>query len=317
MAAALAVRTRSGLVETLHDGVFAAADLDGDLIAHTGDLERPFFLRSSAKPFQAVIAQENGADLDLLQLALASASHDGDPVHVSLIAGMLHEFELGESDLKCPPDWPLGTRARARALASGEGKRRITHNCSGKHAAWLRACVARGWPTETYLEPSHPLQTQIVELVAELGGFAVEPVGVDGCGAPVLRTNGRAMAVMFARLASDERLREVYRAMHTYPALVSGTGNGDASIATTFDAAAKRGAAGCIGVAVRDQLGLAVKSWDGREDVASAAAIAGLSQIARPSAYQDRALSALVRPEIRGGDEVVGHLEPMLELEWA
>ncbi len=292
-------------------------DAHGNLRAHYGNLDQPFFLRSSAKPFQAYVAQLAGAKLNRRQLAMAASSHDGEPVHVALVGAMLGEAGLDESSLGCPVSWPLKASARDRLLGSGEtGPRRIWHNCSGKHASWLRACLASGWPTETYLDPSHPLQQEIQEFVTELGEYPVEPVGVDGCGAPVLRTTARAMALMFSRLATDPKLHEVANSMHTYPALVSGTDNGDASIATALNAVAKRGADGCIGVAVDGHLGVAVKCWDGSDVVAAQAAVAALEDTGLLTSAQRSSLRPVAEPMVLGGGEPVGVLESRLELSF-
>ncbi|HEU5112252.1 MAG TPA: asparaginase [Acidimicrobiia bacterium] len=316
----LAASTRSGLVETMHDGAVAVVTPNGDLVAHSGDIDQPFYLRSAAKPFQALASQEHGAALGPLELALACASHDGHPVHVGLVESMLARAGLSEPDLQCPPSWPLSTAAanRLRIEMGGDGEpRAIWHDCSGKHAGWLRACHAQGWPLDRYLAPEHPIQVAITDTINDLGGFPASPVGVDGCGAPVHRTTTRAMATLYARLGSLPRLREVFDTMHRYPALVSGTGNGDASIATALNAAAKRGAAGCIGVAIDRRLGLAVKSWDGIQEVADAAAIATLSGLGELSRVAADRLAALARPTVLGGGRPVGELEPRVELTWS
>ncbi len=308
------MRHRSGLIETTHRGAVAVVDTTGKLVARTGDIDTVFFLRSSAKPFQAQIAQEAGAGMSRIQLALACASHDGDPAHLAVVEQMLDEVGLEESDLRCPPSFPLGARARDLVGSVNTQPRRIWHDCSGKHAAWLRSCVANNWPTETYLQPDHPLQERIRDLVSEVGGVPVDPVGVDGCGAPVLRTTVRAMATMFARLGREERFSEVFTAMHTYPALVSGTGNGDALIATAFHAAAKRGAAGCLGVAVKDQFGVGAKSWDGVGQVAEMAAAHALASVMPTAPAALTALESVMSPGVLGGDESVGSLESRLVL---
>ncbi len=314
----LAAQTRSGLDETTHEGAVAVVSADGSLVASSGDIDQPFYLRSACKPFQAVVAQECGADLGPLQLALAAASHDGDPVHVALVATMLGDLGLAESDLHCPPSEPLSERAAHRYRAEGQGERRsLWNNCSGKHAAWLRACQAQGWPVDRYLAPDHPIQVLVTELVTELGRFPASPVGVDGCGAPVHRTTTRAMALLYARLATEPRLKEVYAAMHRYPALVSGVGNGDAAISINLNAAAKRGAAGCIGVAIEGRLGVAVKSWDGIHEVANSAAIATLAELGEVPHVAAGRLGALARPRVLGGGRVVGELEPRVSLQWA
>jgi len=314
----LAVKTRSGLVETLHDGAAAVVSADGDLVAWSGDIDRPFYLRSAAKPFQAVAAQDAGAQLSTLELSVASGSHDGHPVHVAIVESMLHAAGVGESDLLCPPDWPLSPDAGRRLAREGHAApRRIWHTCSGKHASWLRASKAQDWPTDSYLEPDHPIQRRIVELVSDLGRYRAEPVGIDGCGAPVLRTTTRAMALLFARLSSQSELGPVFTAMHRYPALTSGTGNGDASIATATNAVAKRGAEGCIGVGVENRFGVAVKSWDGLQAAADAGAVAALSAMGQFSPYVVQQLAVVGRPSIKGGAIEVGEIEPRLELQWA
>ncbi len=310
----LAVRTRSGLTETTHYGALAVAATSGDLVASSGDIDAVFFLRSSAKPFQALVAQEAGAGLSRLQFALACASHDGDPVHLAVVEQMLDEAGLGESALRCPPSFPIGVRARDLVASVNTPSRRLWHNCSGKHAAWLRSCVANNWPTETYLQPDHPIQERIRALVSELGGFPVDPVGVDGCGAPVLRTTVRAMATMYARMAGEERFGEVFAAMHNYPALVSGTGNGESLIATAFHAAAKRGAAGCLGAAVKDQFGVAAKSWDGVGQVAEMAVAHALASVMLPVPAVLAALEPVLSPPVLGGGEPVGMFESRLVL---
>ncbi len=223
-----------------------------------------------------------------------------------------------ETDLLCPPDWPLSPAAGRRLAREGHASpRRLWHNCSGKHAAWLRAARARDWPVDNYLEPDHPIQRGILDLVSDLGQYRAEPVGIDGCGAPVLRTTTRVMALLFARLSSSPELGQVFTAMHRYPALASGTGNGDASIATAINAAAKRGAEGCIGVGVENRFGIAVKSWDGLQIAADVGAVAALSAMGHSSTYVTEQLAVVGRPKIKGGAVSVGEVEPRLELQWA
>jgi L-asparaginase II len=127
----LAAKTRSGLVETLHDGAVAVVSADGDLIAWSGDIDRPYYLRSAAKPFQAAVAQQAGALLRPVELAVAAGSHDGHPVHVALVESMLHTVGLDASDLRCPASWPLSSDAERRLAGEGHvSPRPLWHNCS-------------------------------------------------------------------------------------------------------------------------------------------------------------------------------------------
>ena len=311
----LAEQIRSGLVETTHHGAVAVVGADGSLVAFSGEIDRPFFIRSSAKPFQAYVSQEVGAGLSPLQLAMACASHRGFPVHIALVESMLGEVGLDETSLQTPPDWPLAPAARHAVLRAGATERgRIWHNCSGKHAGFLRACVARGWPVESYLSPDHPLQREVVAFTTEVGGFPVEPVGVDGCGAPVLRTTARAMALMYSRLATEDRFADVFTAMHRYPALVAANGEGDTEIAVATNSVAKGGAAGCLGVSVEGRLGIAVKSWDGLGQVANIGAVSALTQLGVLTPTATEALAMILRPMVLGGGRPVGRIEPRMEL---
>ena len=313
--ALIACRVRSGLYETYHTGAVAVSDSDGTLLAHAGDIDTPFYLRSSAKPFQAFISQNSRAELEPLELAMASASHRGHPVHIALVETMLDRVGLDESALQCPESWPLSPDAARRLHLEGESKpRRIWHNCSGKHAGFLRACIASGWPIESYLSPDHPLQKRIVAFVSEIGAHPVEPVGVDGCGAPVLRTTARAMSRLFARLACDSSLRDVFGAMHRYPSLIAANGEGDSTIAMSINAVAKGGAQGCIGVAIDGRLGVAVKSWDGLGDIADVAAVAALEELGALTPTARSALAGIAAPEVLGGGNPVGETMSRLEM---
>ncbi|HUO46365.1 MAG TPA: asparaginase [Acidimicrobiia bacterium] len=313
----LAEQIRSGAVETTHHGAVAIVDRHGQLVAHTGDIARPFFFRSAAKPFQAAMSQAHGAGLRPEELALASASHDGEAVHLALVESMLADAGLSETDLRCPPDWPIRPAAGRRLAGRGEREpRRLFHNCSGKHAAMLRASLASGWPLDTYHRPDHQLQNAIFEFMAEVAGVD-KMVGIDGCGVPVFLTNTLGMARAFARLAVEQALADVFSAIHSYPGLVSGVANADAAISRHLDAAAKRGAMGTMGVAVRQRFGLAVKCWDGSDRVAGVAAIGALDELRVVSVVANDRLEPFRRPLVYGGEDPVGALESRLELKWS
>lgn len=312
----LAEQVRSGLVETIHDGAVAVTDSTGALIASSGDIYRPFFYRSAAKPFQAHISNRAGANLNRERLAIACASHDGEPVHIGLVASMLEEAGLTEDALRCPPSWPLRAAAMRRlANAGAVAPRRIWNNCSGKHAAMLSACVRSGWDQSSYLDPDHPLQQEVTEFLTDVSG-PTDPIGVDGCGAPVFATNCLAMAKSFSFLATAPEMSSVYEAMHAYPALVSGYGNIDAAIATALDAVAKRGALGCLGIALHSGYGIAIKCWDGSTDAVGVGAVTVLEQLDVLSDTARASLAEIASPAIKGGGKTVGSIRSLLELAW-
>lgn len=294
---------RSGLVESVHDLAVVAVGLDGRRWG-SGDVDRPFFLRSAAKPFQAAVAERLGGPMPPEWLAVACASHDGDPVHLAIVDAMLGDAGAAEPDLACPPAWPLGERA-ARRVGSEGGPRRIWHNCSGKHAAMIRACAAQGWDRTGYASPEHPLQQAILEeMVATFGG-GVSPVGVDGCGVPVHRTTVRRTADAYLRLVSEPRFESVATAMRRYPALVSGWGNVDSACATWLGGLAKRGAEGLLAVVVPGAGAVAVRCWDGAERALAAGVASALTWLGWVPGGARRPLeAALDRPVLGGGREV-------------
>lgn len=302
---------RNGLVEATHHASAVAVDLEGRVVLASGDVGRPFFFRSAAKPFQAKVSQELGADLDPEELAVACASHDGDPVHVALVGRMLREAGLVEDHLRCPPGWPLNP-ASARRLAAGGATtpRRIWHNCSGKHAAFLRACRAQDWELDGYLRPDHPLQRAVIAEMRDVAGPSVSPLGVDGCGVPTFRVDAVGLAGAFRRLVTDTAYAEVARVMHTYPVLVSGVGNPDSEVASWLNAVAKRGAEGCMGVGLFELGAVAVKIWDGNARAVGPAIRAVLDELGwiPPGVGHRLALT----PSIRGGEGSVGSVEVRL-----
>jgi L-asparaginase II len=313
----LARVVRNGLVEAVHDGAVAAVDIEGNLLASTGDLGRTFFLRSAAKPFQATVSQESGARLSMQQMALACASHGGQPVHIAIVRDMLSEVGLDESALGCPPAWPFGEGAQEHVIGIGQREpRAIWHNCSGKHAAMLRACVASDWPLEGYLDPEHPLQLRIAATVHEVLGENQGPLGVDGCGVPAFRGTVNSMAGAYARLASESRFAPAWVAMHRLPALTSDTSQPAVHIANWLDAAAKHGAEACLGVAVRNRMGVAAKVWDGSPRAVGVGMVAALDQLGLVPVAARQGLEVISHPPVLGGGVPQGAIEPAVRLTW-
>ena len=300
---------RSGLVESTHEWTAVAVDADGDILHSWGDVDRPLYYRSAIKSLQATAVLEAGVDLPPDQLAVASASHSAQPVHVAAVQEILAAVRLDESALRCPPDDPLGASARRRHIARGGGKERILHNCSGKHAAFLAASVVSGWPPATYLEADHPLQRRVMDLVGEVTGVDPRPIGVDGCGAPTMRGSVRGLALAFARLSVASRFACVREAVMRYPALTSGNDRPDGRLAMWWGGPAKGGAQGLM-VAGRNGVAIATKSAGGSITVA----VAGLIEVAsRLGLLPPAALDALAddhHPVVLGGGRPVGRLEP-------
>ncbi len=159
--ALLAEVVRSGFVEGHHRGSVLALAADGSRVLALGDPDAAVFPRSSNKPMQAVGMLEAGLDLDGELLALACASHSGEPFHIEGVRRVLAAAGLDETALRTPPDWPVDEVERHALIAAGGQQAPILMNCSGKHAAMLATCVANGWPTDTYADADHPLQVAL------------------------------------------------------------------------------------------------------------------------------------------------------------
>ena len=305
-----ALTIRNEIVESIDEIDGAAVDADGRVVATWGDPRRIVLYRSAIKPIQAAVSQEHGADLSPEHLAVAAASHSGYPIHLAIVRAILRDGGLDERDLDCTPGWPLESAARDLVVAAGHRRpRRIFHNCSGKHATFLRACVAAGWPTAGYLSPDHPLQRRILRRVADVAGVDAEPAAVDGCGAPAPRGTLEGLARTFSHLTADPAYRDVAVAMSRFGALVSGTHRPDADPCRWWGGPVKVGAEGVI-AAGRHGLGLAVKSRSGNRVTAVVGLVEAMRLLAVLSPAQEAALAHVARPAVLGHGEPQGIVSP-------
>jgi L-asparaginase II len=211
------------MVESTHRGHVVVVDGTGSVRAAIGDPTTLIYPRSAVKPLQAAAMLEAGLDLEGSDIALAAASHSGEPFHVAQVREVLGGVGLSEDDLRCPPDLPYGEEARVAHLAAGGGPERVLMNCSGKHAAMLRTCVRNGWPLDSYLDAEHPLQAHIHQRLTQWSGAEPQPTSVDGCGAPLWGLPLVALARAMVGLPAQGAGRRVADAMRHYPEFSGGT----------------------------------------------------------------------------------------------
>ena len=250
-AISVAVR-RGGVVEAVHR-VHAVAYRDGEIVASAGDPSLVSFLRSSAKPFQALELVRARDDLDDRDVAIASASHRGEPMHIEAVRGLLAKGGAKEDDLEC-------------GLQEGRPPGRAYHNCSGKHAGMLATCGARGWRTEGYRMPGHRMQRANGADIAAAADVDEErvPTATDGCGVVTWALPLERMAAMFSRLEASEEGARIAAAMRAHPELISGPGGTDTELMRTLDGfVAKGGAEGLLCATGPGGFGVALKAEDG------------------------------------------------------
>jgi L-asparaginase II len=332
--------TRGSITESRHRGHVVAVDGDGQIVATLGAPETVTYLRSSAKPLQAVPLVASGAadrfGFTPQEIAVACGSHSGEPIHEETVAAMLGKIGLDASALKCGVHEPFSKEATHELRERREPPRVLQNNCSGKHTGMLALALHLGGATETYDQPSNPAQLAIARTVAEFSGIPLEDiaVGVDGCGVPVFGITVRAMALAYARLVAppdgfDAETRDaatrIVAAMRTHPELVGGTSE---RLDTELMRAAagvisKVGAEGVYTVGVEPSarwprgLGLALKIEDGEDRRARpTVVIESLRQLGVLDDATMDALAPYAKFTVRNhrGD-AVGEVRPSFELE--
>ena len=303
---------RSGLEESLHAGDVVAVAADGRMLASAGDPERLLFARSSMKPLQAAVSLSLAPfEFSDREVAVMCGSHNAEPVHVEAVRSLLRRADVPESALRCPSRRPWD---EATLVASSDPLP-VNSDCSGKHAGMLAASLAQGWPPDTYLDPGHPYQGEVLRAVLLATGLRSVGVGVDGCGAPVHGLPLVAMATLYAGLARPGRLGDLaphaaraIAAMRAEPYMVAGRNRVDTAVMVeTSDVVVKSGAEGLVCAAVLGSgIGVAVKAGDGASRATGPALIRALRLLDVLNDDQVERLAPFARPDVLGGGGPVG-----------
>lgn len=259
--------TRGELVESRHRGSLVLLDGDGAVEVSVGDVRGPVYARSSLKPLQAVAMLAAGFTGPSEQIAMAAASHNAEPAHRTVVREILAAADLDVFNLQCPPALPRNEADLIEWTGDGGGPARVCHNCSGKHAAKVSTCVAAGWDVESYLDPQHPLQREIVRQIERLCAAPIGATSVDGCGAPAHAVPLTGLARAFAALATaapGTHEATVTGAMRAHPWLVGGTGRAVSELLAEVDGlVCKDGAEAVWAAALPDGRAFACKVADG------------------------------------------------------
>ena len=313
----LAVVERGGFIESRHAGSAVVLSPDGEVVRALGDVRSPIFPRSCLKPFQAVAVMTSGVNLRGEDAAISTASHSGTAAHVALVRGLLDRASLPVSVLGCPPAAPSDQAARDQLARSGGARERVYMNCSGKHAAMLLACVANDWPLEGYLDPEHPLQKCVLDVIERFTGERPAATAVDGCGAPVhaISLNALARGIQKITTAATASSFALYReaaalteAARANPWAVGGPGQPDTIAMERLGVFAKIGAEGIMVMTAPNGTTTALKVLDGSS---RASTIIALRLLAEAGAVEHDAVDA-VQTEldlwVMGGERRVGQI---------
>jgi len=302
-------------VESRHRGAFVVVDASGKIVRCAGDPAMPVYPRSAVKPLQAIPLIETGAadkfGLTNKELALACASHKGEPAHVEAVNAWLARIGLSPSALACGVQAPRTPDAAKRAILAGIPVTAAYHNCSGKHTGFLAACVACGDNPSGYIDAGHPAQKRVTQALAEMTGcdLSAVPVARDGCGIPTYSVPLQSLATGMARLADPSKLPEaradtakrLLAAMAAEPFYVNGTGGFTTEVMAAVPSARVKGGAEGVYAASLPELGLgvALKIDAGAARAAECAAAHILRRLGCFGAAQEQRLQAFLSPVIK------------------
>jgi L-asparaginase II len=283
---------RGETVESRHRA-HAVAVQDGTVVAEAGDGGLVTFMRSAAKPIQALPLTRALPELAEEELAIACASHQALPDQLEAVRSLLRRAPAGEDELECGP--------------AGDPPKPINHNCSGKHAGMLALCRAHGWDSRGYRLPYHPCQHAMQAEVAAATGLDEDELetAIDGCGVVAFAMPLERMALAFARLERLDGGDRVAAAMRAHPGLIRGPGGVDTTLMRAHEGwIAKGGAEGLICAAGPRGLGLALKVEDGESRAVGPALAAFLGRLGYPVEKLERA------PIENSRGEAVGEIRP-------
>lgn len=328
----LVEETRNGWLECEHRGAICGVDRHLQPQYALGDIHSPMFLRSAGKPLQAIPVVRSGTlehyGLQTRDLALMTASHRGESIHIDTMEHIMQCAGLEENHLICSPSFPLNEEVKEQYLRDGGERRRAYHNCAGKHFGVLAWSHMMGWDLATYAEPEHPAQQEITRTIGEMAGVAPEQMhaGTDGCGFPVYALPLQGLATAYVKIACPELIKDeptrqaaerIRNAMQEHPLLVGGTNRVDSLLMEDKNIIAKGGFKGIFAFGLRREgLGFAFKVADGSDEEWAHIVASILEQIG----YEEKSTIERIRRVFPGtirndNGRVVGEQKTVFQLQ--
>ncbi|QVK17011.1 asparaginase [Mycoplasmatota bacterium] len=282
MQALLVEDYRGDILECEHWGHICGVTDRGEIKYAVGDINFLSYLRSSAKTVQAIPLIKRGIEKKCQftekEIVVLVASHRAQSMHVEALEGIMKKVGIEERELICLPTYPLNNESKENLLRKNMPKRRIYHNCSGKHFNIITLCKALGYPSDNYWDISNQVQQEIVEHISILSDYPKNEIkiGVDGCGVPVFALPLKNLANIYFKLAcpdiiEDSKIRnaviKITKLMNKHHDMVSGSNLICSLLNQDENIVAKGGAKGvyCFGLK-RERLGFAIKVMDGSEE---------------------------------------------------
>ena len=225
--------TRSGEVESFHHGVAILINSSGEILKEWGDSDLSIYPRSALKPIQSLNLYKGGVaealNLSDQLIAITTASHHSENFHQELISNWLDKMNLNEN-LSCGHDWPWNLEDKFKTHFKYKKKRRIFHNCSGKHCGHLAVCKHKNLPIKNYQKKEHPIQKDLINLIQDLSEYKIQNIGVDGCTLPNPLIPLKKFALAAAKISDFNRLNEnsniakrIFDSCTKFPEITGGT----------------------------------------------------------------------------------------------
>ncbi|MCM3110879.1 asparaginase [Lederbergia lenta] len=323
--------TRNGLVENVHQGLISGVNDQLQSLYQVGNEEQYVYFRSAAKPIQAlpIFLSDVISKYDITdeEAALFTASQRGEKYHIAALESLLKKLPVQEEDLFCAAAYPLNAEPKEEMIGNHGAKRKLYHNCAGKHLGFMALCIDKGYPIQGYWEKDHPLQQQIISILSvlsEVPALKIK-VGIDGCGVPVFAIPLKNMAITYLKLAcpdliEDKDIRQAVitmtKVMNAQPNIVASEHFICSVLLRDENIVAKGGAQGvyCFGLK-NERKAFALKVLSGSEDVWPNIVASTLEQINYKNKHTITSLREL-RPSVVKNDAglIVGEIKEMFIL---
>ncbi len=310
--------TRSDFIESTHYGVAILINSNGEILKEWGNSNILIYPRSALKPIQSLNLYKDGVAESLRLsddfIALTTASHHAENIHQKMINNWLKKINLKENHLSCGPSWPWNIKDQFKAHTKYRAKRKIFHNCSGKHCGHLAVSKYKNLPIKNYQHKDHPIQKDLIKLIEDLSKYKIKNIGVDGCTLPNPLIPLKKFALAAAQLADYKKLNEnsdiakrIVDSCVKFPEITGGSKSVN-SILTKLSkgkAFIKNGAEGVfVAIIPEKKSALALKITDGASRAAEVA-IAGL--LSELKIVNNEKMKK--RPIKNSANRVIGHMK--------
>ena len=316
--------TRSGEIESFHQGVAVLVNSSGEILKEWGNSEKLIYPRSALKPIQSLNLYKDGIGEGLNisdeYIALTTASHHSESFHQKMIIEWLEKINLNEDNLTCGPDWPWNLDDKFEARRNFKKKSRMFHNCSGKHCGHLAVSKYKDLPVKNYNQNNHPLQKELINLIENLSGYKIKNIGIDGCTLPNPLIPIKKFAYAMAQIADYNKLNEnsdiakrIFNSCTKFPEITGGTNSVNCTLTKLSEGKIffKNGAEGVfVAIIPEKKAALVVKIDDGASRAAEVA-IAGL--ISELNIIDEEKLQKFKKCPVKNSvDQQIGYMNYLL-----